>query len=280
MEIKKPFVKKLFPTRDKWSRKGDFGHLLIIGGSKLYSGSPAFAALAALKTGTDLVTVFAPKRAADIIATFSPDLITYPARGDFLNSWNLGEALRFLKKADAVVIGGGVGKRKETAAFVEKFLERNDKPCVIDADGIHVIANNERLLGESCILTPHAHEFFLLTGRHPTDNLKERQGMVQRYAKKLGCTILLKGSVDMISDGKKVAVNKTGTPLMTKGGTGDTLAGICGGLLARRANPFDAAAAAAWINGSAGELAGKEFGESLMAENILEEIHAVLKWGF
>ncbi|MBL7160273.1 MAG: hydroxyethylthiazole kinase, partial [Candidatus Aenigmarchaeota archaeon] len=111
----------------------------------------------------------------------------------------------------------------------------------------------------------------------PTDNLKERQGMVQRFAKKLGCTFLLKGNVDIISDGKTTAVNKTGNPQMTAGGTGDVLAGIAGALLARGTTPFEAACAAAWINGSAGDLAAKEYGESLMAENVLEKIHQVLK---
>lgn len=277
MLITKQFVKKLFPSRPAWSHKGDFGRLLVIAGSKTYTGSPALVGLAAIKTGTDWVDIFSPKRAADIAASFSPDLITHPQRGDFLNSWHLNEAHFLVKRNNAIVIGNGLGRRKETEIFITEFLKNTKKPCVVDADALHILAQKEFLIKQQFVLTPHSQEFFLLTDKQPTDNLSEREGMVQRFAKKLGCTILLKGNVDVISNGKKIATNKTGNPYMTKGGTGDTLAGICGALLARGAAPFDAACAAAWINGSAGDVAAKEFGESLMAENVLEEIHRVLK---
>ena len=277
MLVTKTLVKKLYPPRPEWSHKGERGRLLVIGGSKTYSGSPALVALAAIKAGVDWVDIFSPKRAADIGATFSPDLITHPQRGDFLNSWHLNEAFFLAKRDTAVVIGNGLGRRKETENFIVEFLKKAEKPCVIDADAIHAIAKKEFLIKNNFVLTPHSYEFFILADKRPTDNVSERQGMVQQFAKELGCTILLKGHVDVISDGKRMAINKTGHPTMSKSGTGDCLAGICGALLARGADPFEAACAAAWINGSAGELAAKEFGESLMASNIIENIHKILK---
>ena len=277
MDITKPVVKKLSPPRPDWSHKGECGRLLVIGGNKSYTGSPALVALAAIKSGTDWVDIFSPKRPADIAASFSPDMITHPQRGDFLNSWHLQEAFYLEKRCSAVVIGNGLGRRKETEIFITEFLKKAEKPCVIDADAIQAVAKKEFLIKESFVLTPHSYEFFILTDTQPTANIGERVEIVEKFAKKLGCTILLKGHVDVISDGKKTALNKTGSPQMAKAGTGDTLAGICGALLARGAAPFEAACAAAWINGSAGELATKEFGESLMAQNIIENIHKVLK---
>ena len=133
----------------------------------------------------------------------------------------------------------------------------------MDEDALKVFANNLNLIKKNFVLTPHSYEFFLLTGKQPTDNMIEREGMVQRYAKKLGCTILLKGNTDIISDGSQVSINRTGNPFMTKAGTGDILAGVLGALLARGSPVFESAAAAAFITGAAGDIAGKELGESL-----------------
>lgn len=277
MIVTKQFVNKLYPKRPPWSHKGDFGRLLVIGGSKTYSGAPALAGIAAIKTGTDLVTLFSPKRAADIAATFSPDLITYPARGDFLNSWHLKEAFQFASRSTAIVIGSGLDVRNETKIFVTEFLKKTQLPTVIDADAIKTVSQKEFLLKNTTLLTPHSHDFFLLTDKQPTDNLNERKTLVRKFSKKLGCTILLKGHVDIISDGKQLALNNTGNPFMTKGGSGDVLAGIAGSLLARGASPFNAACAAAWISGSAGDLAAKKYGESLLSEDILMNIQKVLK---
>jgi NAD(P)H-hydrate epimerase len=274
--VTKAFLKNIYPHRGAWSRKGNYGKLLVIGGSRIYTGSPAFNVLAAIKSGADLVTLFSVRRSADIVATFSPDIITYPVRGDYLNPWHLREAFELEKAADAVVIGGGIGRSGETSSFVMKFLERTKKPCVVDADAIHIISRRI-IVKPNFILTPHSYEFFLLTGEQPPHNIPKRKEMVKKYAKRIGCTILLKGNTDIISDGKQMALSNTGNPFMTKGGTGDTLAGIAGALLARSSTPFEAAAAAAWINGSAGDLAAKEYGESLMAENIIDNIHKVLR---
>jgi NAD(P)H-hydrate epimerase len=275
--ISRGFVRKAYPKRRPWSHKGDFGKLLVVGGSRKYSGSPALAGLAALRTGCDLVTVAAPERAANIVASFSPDLITEPVTGNYFNNWHTRSILEMAKEADAVVIGGGLGRRSDTKTFVQNFLLRLDEPCVIDADAIHAVTINKRVLKNNCVLTPHSREFQTLTDHEPGQNLKERLEQVKLFSGHLGCIILLKGHVDVISDGNQIAVNKTGNPYMTKGGTGDTLSGVCGALLAMGLEPFTSACSAAFINGEAGELISREYGPGMLASDILECIPKALK---
>jgi len=275
--INKKILKKIYKQRLKWSRKGDFGHLLVIGGSKKYSGSPAFNALAAYRSGVDLVTVATPRRAADIIASFSPDLITYPLEGDYLSKSHLKEIFLLRQNVDAVAIGGGLEKNIETLETVIEILGDLTIPCVIDADAIHAVIKNKQILRNNFVITPHSNEFFVLTGIKPESDVKKRILVVKEAASKLGCIIALKGYVDVVSDGKKVAINKTGNPYLTVGGTGDTLTGICGALLARHVNPFEAACAACYINGLAGDFAAKKLGEGLMASDLIDEIPNVIK---
>ncbi|MCX8179621.1 MAG: NAD(P)H-hydrate dehydratase [Candidatus Aenigmarchaeota archaeon] len=274
--VNKNLLKAIYTKRNEWCRKYNFGNLLVIGGSKMYSGSPAFNALAAYRAGVDLVTVIAPERAANIIASFSPDIIAYPLKGDFLTRKHLPELLRLSHKKTACVIGGGLGREKETLLAVLEFISKSGLHCVIDADAIHALQLKPEL-AKHHVITPHAREFFVLAGMQPTNHLNERVRCVEESAKKLEATILLKGHIDVIASPQQTAINKTGSPFMTKGGFGDTLAGICGALLARGVDAFTAACAAAYINGLAGERASKKYGESVMASDLIEEIPAVIK---
>lgn len=275
--IKKSILKKVYKKRKPWSHKYDFGHLLVIGGSKLYSGSPVLAAMAALRTGVDLVTIIAPERAANIAASFSPDLVTYPLKGDYLNKQHLKDLFKFTKGKTAVAVGGGLWKIKPVLETVVEYMKRVNLPCVVDADAIHAIAKNKKLNLKSCVITPHAYEFFALSGIEPTTELNERIEAVKKVATEMGTTILLKGHIDIISDGRGVAINKTGNPYMTVGGTGDTLTGICGSLLAQGIDCFTSACAAAYINGKAGDIAAKELKQALTASDLIEAIPKVIK---
>ncbi|MCD6371805.1 MAG: NAD(P)H-hydrate dehydratase [Candidatus Aenigmarchaeota archaeon] len=277
-KVDKKILRKVYKRRKAWSRKHDFGYLLIIGGSKEYSGSPAFNALAALRAGVDLVTIVSPRRAADIIASFKPDLIVHPINADYLTIENLDEVLGLLHKKDAVVIGGGMCRYPEVLEFISEFLKRVKIPTVIDADAIYAASKIlEEIEGKNFVLTPHTHEFYVLSGKRIGFSVRERVKEVYEFSKRWKLTVLLKGHVDVISDGKKVAINNTGTPFMTKGGMGDTLTGVLGAILARNVDPFTATCAAAWINGKAGELASKKFGEGTMASDLIEEIPKVIK---
>jgi len=276
-EVTGEILREVYKERDPDSCKYDFGHLLVVGGSKLYSGSPALSALAAYRSGVDLVTVVAPRRPADIIASFSPDLITYPLDGDFFEPKHLKEVHKLLENKAAVVIGGGMGREEKTFEFISEFLKIVGVPVVIDADAIHAVAQNKKILaGSDFVLTPHLYEFYILTGVRLSKNLDERVEAVKKAAADLRTTILLKGRVDIISDGEKVALNKTGSPYLTVGGTGDTLAGILGSLLAQGNNLWTSTCAAAFINGLAGEYAADEFGPGVLATDLIEYIPEII----
>jgi len=285
IEVTKNILKNIYKERPKDSKKYDSGLLIVIGGSDFYSGSPALSAMAAFKSGVDMVRVIAPKRAADIIASFSPNLAAYPLEGNWLERKHLATLISMTESAKAVsygktavVIGGGMGRSEDTQDAILEYLEEVSVPVVIDADAIHAVGKKPEIIsGKNFLITPHTYEFFVLTGKEIYKLPEEEKiKMVQAEAQRLQTTILLKGAIDIISDGKEVALNKTGTPLMIVGGTGDTLAGIAGALVARGIDPFTVAQAAAFINGLAGELAGKKLGESLTATDLIDEISNVL----
>jgi NAD(P)H-hydrate epimerase len=288
IEVTKDILKKVYAPRptDIAVRKYDYGLLLVIGGSEFYSGSPALTTMAAFKAGVDMVRVIAPKRAADIIATFSPTIAAYPLPGDWLEKKHLptllsmGEAAKEVSRGKvALVIGGGAGRTQATQETILEFLLANKLPAVIDADAIYALAKDPSAIkGENSLLTPNTFEFYVLTGREVYQLPDaERIQVVQEEAAKLQATILLKGKLDIISDGKEVALNRTGSPYLSKGGTGDTLAGIAGAFLARGIPAFTAAQAAAYINGLAGQAAAKKLGESLLPTDLIEEIPEVIK---
>jgi NAD(P)H-hydrate epimerase len=168
-----------------------------------------------------------------------------------------------------------MGTEKETQKFVERFIDKTTKkPCVIDADAIKVL--KRKTLGYNFVLTPHAYEFHSISGEKPKQDVTSRVRSVEKFAKKIETTILLKGAIDIISDGKRTFLNRTGNPYMTTGGTGDVLTGICGSLLAQKVPAFNAACASAYITGKAGDLAVKEK-RPIIATDVIEKIPYVLK---
>jgi len=286
IKINKDILKQIYAPRPAESHKYDYGLLLVIGGGEFYTGSPALAAMAAFRAGVDMVRILAPQRAADIIASFSPNLASYRFEGKWFDKEDLPTLLAMSESAKvvahdktAVVIGGGMGRTEETKQMVISYLEEAAMKAVIDADGIHAVAKNHLVIkGKNHILTPHSFEFFILTGRDISGlAFEEKIKMVQEEALKLGCIVALKGRKDIISDGKEVAINETGSPYLTVGGTGDTLAGICGGLLAQGIEPFLAAQGACYINGKAGEIAAKNLGPSVLATDLIEAIPEAIK---
>jgi len=285
LEVTKDILKDIYKERPRNIRKYDYGLLVVVGGSEFYSGSPALSAMAAFRAGVDMVRIIAPKRAADIIASFSPNLAAYPLEGKWLNKTHLSTLLAMTESAKAVargntavVIGGGAGRSEETQKAILKYLEEVSVPVVIDADAIHALGEKPEIVsGRNFLITPHTYEFFVLTGKEIYKlSEEEKIKMVQTEAQRLHTTILLKGAIDIISDGKEVALNRTGSPFMTKGGCGDTLAGICGALMARGLSPFTAAQAAAYINGKAGEVVAQRVKEGLLATGLIEAIPKVL----
>jgi hydroxyethylthiazole kinase-like uncharacterized protein yjeF len=266
-------------TRTASAHKGDFGRLLVIGGSKVFSGAPALVSLAALRTGVDIVYLAAPAKTAYAVSSFSPDLITLKLKGDHLSSGNLEALQPYLETVDAVVMGPGMGVDAETREFVRESvtaIESAGKPLLLDADGLKAFAEFKRALRVPLVLTPHAGEYAILTGRKLSESLEERIAEVQETAEALNAVILLKGQVDLVCDAKRVKLNFTGNPGMTVGGTGDVLSGIVGALIAQKADPFEAAVAGAFVNGAAGDFVAGDIGYHLVATDLLEWIPRVL----
>ena len=261
------------------AHKGAFGRLLVIGGSNIFSGAPTLAAMAALRTGVDIITVAAPEKTATVISSMSPALITIKLKGKHLNPSNLSQLSEQLDSATAIVLGPGLGLNSETKEATQQIIEQLEErgtSLLLDADGLKAFSEFKRRVELPMVLTPHAREYEILTGNKLPDDLEEKAEKVQRRAWKLGATILLKGPADIISDGKRTKFNFTGNSGMTVGGTGDVLSGIVGGLLAMGIDPFRAAAAGAFINGAAGDFVAAEKGYHMIPTDLLDYISHVL----
>jgi NAD(P)H-hydrate epimerase len=261
------------------SHKGDFGRLLVIGGSETFSGAPAFVALAALRTGVDLAYVAAPEKTAHDIASITPDLITIKLEGTHLNTGNVPTLKMYIEAANAVAVGPGLGMHPETKEAVKAIIETVEsaaKPLLLDADGLKAFAEFKRKLNVPLVLTPHAGEYAILTGKKLPESLKEKVSEVQKTAEEIGAVILLKGPVDIVSDGKRFKLNFTHNPGMTVGGTGDVLSGIVAAFLAQRTDPFEAAVAGAFANGAAGDFVLQEKGYHIVSTDLIQKIPNVL----
>jgi hydroxyethylthiazole kinase-like uncharacterized protein yjeF len=261
------------------AHKGDFGRLLVIGGNEVFSGAPALVALAALRTGVDLVYVAAPAKTATAISSMSPDLITIKLDGDHLNPSNIAALKPYVDIVDAVVLGPGAGLHAETKEFVKACVaavEKAGKALLLDADGLKAFAEFKKPLKAPLVLTPHAGECALLTGGKLPESIAEKIAEVQGTAAKLHSVILLKGPVDVVCNGQRFKLNFTGNAGMTVGGTGDVLSGIVGAFLAQKADAFEAAVAGAFVNGAAGDLVADDIGHHMMATDIINWIPNVL----
>lgn len=261
------------------THKGDFGRLLVIGGSETFSGAPALVALAAYRAGADLVHVGTPVKTAYAVSSMSPDLITIKLDGDHISPRNIAALEPYLEKSTAVAMGPGLGLHRETVESVKEIVKRVERrkiPLLLDADGLKAFAEFKHKAKSSMIFTPHAGEYKILTGREVPQALDDRADEVKRTAHELGAVILLKGHTDVISDGERVKLNFTGNPGMTVGGTGDVLSGVVAAFLAQGIDPFEAAVAGVFVNGAAGDFVACEKGFHMTATDLLEWIPRVI----
>ncbi|WP_048147190.1 bifunctional ADP-dependent NAD(P)H-hydrate dehydratase/NAD(P)H-hydrate epimerase [Pyrococcus abyssi] len=264
-----------FAFKRKGEHKGQNGKILIIGGSENYYGAPYLAGKASSYL-VDLVYLLTPERVARRID--DPNLIVREVPGDNLRGEHIELALELSERVDAVVIGPGIGTKEETKEFVLEFIKKVEKPMVIDADGLKIIAEDlDALKNRKFVLTPHAGEFKLLFGVKPGGSLVEKSKLVKEKAEEINGVILLKGAYDIVSDGKVWLYNKTGNRGMTTGGTGDVLAGVVGSFLALGNEPLRAASAGAFLTGFSGDLVYEEKGEAFTALDVANKIPLALK---
>ncbi|MCQ4153403.1 MAG: NAD(P)H-hydrate dehydratase [Archaeoglobales archaeon] len=237
------------------AHKGMHGRVAVIGGGD-YTGAVAFASLSAYHSGADIVITAVPESIKSIVAGFSPNLIVRGLKGEKITPRNLREAEEIVRKCDVAVIGMGVGENPEFKEFVEELL-KSCRKAVLDAEGI----TGNIPEGVECILTPHRGELKKNFGAEPKD--------VQRVARETGAVILLKGKEDIITDGQRTKVNRTGNAGMTVGGTGDVLAGMCGALFCLD-DAFHSACASAFVNGYAGDLCLEKYGYNFTSMHLIE----------
>ena len=275
----------LFVPRPPASHKGDYGHLLVIGGSRAKPGAVLMAGAAALRAGAGLVTVATAAGAAGTVVAHTPELMTLPAReaadgsidaSAFEESW--------LDRKTVVAIGPGLGVSPENQLLTRRIIKAADVPLVIDADGLRALELGaplrSRLGRRLTVLTPHPGEMGVLTGLSAADVQGRRVELARSFAQEYGVHLVLKGFRTLIAtpDGQ-VLVNSTGTPAMAKAGSGDILTGMIGGFLAQFAEeePARVIAAAVYLHGLAGELAVKDTGElGLLASDLPRYLPAAI----
>jgi NAD(P)H-hydrate epimerase len=246
------------PRRERDTHKGDYGRVLIIAGSVGYTGAPVLAARAATLTGAGLVWLGVPEEIYQIAAIKCDGEIAFP-----LEKERLAERIG---RADAVLIGPGMGNTPETREIVENALRSVRAPVILDADGINALSGNIDVLDKAVcpvILTPHDGEFERLAGKIPPGGRLES---ARKFAVRHGCVLILKGyrTITALPDGTAY-INTTGNPGMAKGGSGDVLAGMLSALLGQGFAIKDACLAAVYLHGAAGDLAAGRLGEYSMS---------------
>jgi hydroxyethylthiazole kinase-like uncharacterized protein yjeF len=267
--------------------KGQFGKILVIGGSKNYSGAPAYTSLTGIHFGCDLIITYVPEVIGNVVRSYSPNMIVRTNPGNWLNIKAFEEIKELIDWSNAIVIGPGLGIEKETEDLLVKllvYLKEKKKNFILDADALKLVKNHLDLLkGERVILTPHQGELKIMVNLElpAYDRIEERANMILDLAKKLDTTFLVKGPYDYITNGKKIKINRTGCPEMSIGGTGDILAGLCACFIATNNDPFESACSAAFLNGYIGEYCKKNLGDRFtttdMIANINDAIDSIIR---
>lgn len=262
MFITEEFVRSLLPKRKADSHKGNYGKILLLCGSVGYTGAAVMAAKAAARSGAGLVFVGVPEAVYPIVAAKldEPMVLPLPSEDGKLSTKASRAIQEKLPNMDAVLVGPGLGQSQGVRECVIAVLQESRVPVVLDADGINVISRHIDVLRESAcpvIVTPHPGEFERLGG-----NLSlGREYSAMALAKTLQCICVLKGHHTVVTDGTQCRINPTGNPGMAVGGSGDVLAGVLTAFVGQGLSPLDAASAAAWVHGAAGDLCEKEIGQ-------------------
>lgn len=278
-ELNHEQVLQMLPDRDPEAHKGDFGRILLLCGSRGYTGAAALAAVGALRSGAGLVFLGVPETIYEIEAIKLTEPVVFPLQDDsgMFSPEAVGEISKKLVSMDAVLVGPGIGQSDGTLAVVKTVLQEYNGPVVLDADGINVLAMHKDILrgrNAPTIITPHMGEFHRLGGK--TD--LGRMDAAKELALELNAIILLKGHKTVITDGASCYVNSTGNPGMAVGGSGDLLAGIIVSLLGQGLLPLEAAACAAWLHGAAGDLCAERLGQyGMLPSDMVEVLPRLMK---
>jgi NAD(P)H-hydrate epimerase len=262
------------------AHKGDFGKVCIIGGSLGMSGAAALAGRAALRAGAGLVRVAVPKSILPIVASIEPSFTTIPLPEDSagrISEKAINTILDAAEENDCLAFGPGIATSSALRTVLENLIKQENLKLVIDADGLNNLSGiknwNTKLKAE-LILTPHPGEMKRLWASLFREQMPgDRRKQAVQLALKTKTTVALKGAGTVVTDGKKVYINKTGNPGMATAGSGDVLTGVITALIVQGLNNFDATVLGVYIHGLAGDIAAKKIGQvSLMATDIIEAL--------
>lgn len=279
IELTENTARALVPPRDPEGHKGTFGKVMLLCGSRGFTGAAWFAAMGALRSGAGLVYLGVPESiyAIEAVKLNEPVIFPLPEEGGTLSEAAIPEILRRLPQMDAVLLGCGLGQSPGVLKVAEAVLDAAVCPVVLDADGINILSQHRDILrrrNAPTVLTPHDGEFARIGG----DLQGERMESTQALARDLGCIVLRKGHRTCITDGEVCYRNTTGNSGMATGGSGDVLAGILVSLLGQGMKPLEAAACAAWFHGAAGDLTAQRLGEyGMLPTDLLEDLPRLLR---
>lgn len=275
----------LLPARSRTAHKNDAGHILSLCGSYRMPGAACLCANAALRAGAGLVTAAYPESAYPAVSSHLTEAMSLPlpaAEDGTLSVDSLPVLKAFLDRATVLVAGCGLGQSDDVRAVLTELLKTFEGPALLDADALNNLAGDLPVLKERTaptVLTPHPGEMARLTGKPVSELLTDRVSAAKTFADEYGVTVLLKGPDTVIAscDSEEIFVNATGNEGLAKGGSGDTLSGILGALLAQGTAPFEAAAAAAYYHGKAAEYAALDRAlRSILATDLIEALPFVL----
>jgi ADP-dependent NAD(P)H-hydrate dehydratase / NAD(P)H-hydrate epimerase len=277
-------VRALVPRRAPGSHKGTHGHLLAVAGARGRTGAAVLVARAALRSGAGLVTVATPRTSLPVVAVQQAEVMTEPlpeTRSGAIGRAASRAILRLLSTRTALAIGPGLGTAAEARASVLEVLARQDRPAVVDADALNALAAAGRAQrvrlrssGHRLVLTPHPGEAGRLLGRSAADVQRDRLASAREIARETGATVVLKGHRTIVAtpDGQ-ASINASGNPGLATAGTGDVLTGIVGAFLGRGLAPRDAARAAVFLHGDAGDRAAAEIGtDGMIASDVVDRL--------
>jgi NAD(P)H-hydrate epimerase len=272
------------PARKAESHKGDYGRLLLVGGSRGMSGAVALSGMAALRAGAGMVTLAVPDCCLETVAAWEPCAMTTPlpcdAHGGLAES-ALESILQHAARADVVACGPGLGSGVGVRALVPELYARVPRPLVVDADGLNALAAYAAGQGTELaappaprVLTPHPGEFRRLCPA-AVEQAADLQWLAVEWARARNVVLVLKGHRTLITDGRRWVRNTTGNPGMATAGSGDVLTGIVSALLAQGMDPWDAARLAVHVHGLSGDLAAAVRTQfALVARDLIEFLPA------
>lgn len=272
IKVDENIVKNLLKVRDNEAYKGDFGQVLVIAGSRGYSGAAFLATQAAVRSGAGLVTLCTPKELQDIMSIKLTEAMTITYEDtDKINN--------IVAKSDVIAIGPGMGNSRLTYNILSETILKSDCPLVIDADGLNVLQGNLDILqckNNKIILTPHYGEMARLTGLSIEEIKEDKVKIAKDFARSNEVILLLKGYRTIVTDGDDVFINTTGNSAMASGGMGDTLTGMIASFIAQGYEPLEATYLAAYIHGYCGDkLAENMF--CVNATHIIQELPFIIK---